>query len=124
MDIKINYHAEISRSRGKTYLKPAGDADLAMLKRINFREGGVLFVSTLQALQKEVDLQISASTLSKLDPFGFLMGDVGIPSTPRVKAKAATKAATSALRRIRVCVDIECKCRGYNCKCTTRVHAC
>jgi len=124
MDIKINYHAEISRTHGKTYLKPAGATELAMLKRMDFRSGGALFAAACQALQKEVDLQISANTLAKLDPFGFLMGDVGIPSALRVKGKAVAKATTSAKRTIRICVDIECQCRGYNCKCTSKVHAC
>jgi hypothetical protein len=118
VDSNINYHAEILRVRGKTFLKPAGKEEIAKLKGMNFRVGGLFFAAACKALQKKVTFEVSANTMSKLDPFAFLIGDIGIPSQPR----PAAKATSTKQRVIRTCViEISCKCRGYNCKCTSKI---
>lgn len=128
MDSAVNYHAEIQFKRGKVFLKPTTGPDLTALKKLNFRLGGLLFADTCKALKRRVLFEIKPETLSKLDPFAFLMGDVGIAAQPRGSgrpAKVAKKASLlKAKKVVRVCVDIQCRCRGYNCKCTGRVHPC
>jgi len=118
MESRIEYSTKLAIKRGKVYLTPASDAHLRSLKKASFRAGGLLFAETCQILRKRVRLDTQSINLAKLNPFAFLMGDIGLP----VKKPGAgrTKAAKRVIVLDPICIDI--RCRGY--RCTTTVRKC
>ena len=118
MESRIEYSAKLAIKRGKIYLAPANDAHIRSLKKVDFRVGGLLFAETCRMLRKRVRLDTQSINLAKLNPFAFLMGDIGLP----VKKPGAgrTKAAKRVIVLDPICIDI--RCRGY--RCTTTVRKC